>query len=230
VRIFTPRSELPFAGHPTVGTAAVLVHLGSRQKRTLVLEEGVGPIEIDVTPERDFIRASFTVEKPIEIRDEGVAPATAAAALSVEKESVKETWLASAGLAFNFIRLADRAAVDRAMLDRAAWKAGFAQAWSQKLYFFAQEENRIYSRMFAPGVGVEEDPATGSAAVALAGTLATRRNEREGTLSWRIDQGVAMGRPSLIEASAEKRDGRVVRVRVGGGTVIVGEGTMNSGT
>ena len=85
----------------------------------------------------------------------------------------------------------------------------------------------MHARMFAPALGVEEDPATGSAAVALASVLAARKEQPEGAFTWRIDQGVAMGRPSRIEATAEKRGGRVVRVKVGGATVLSAEGAMN---
>jgi trans-2,3-dihydro-3-hydroxyanthranilate isomerase len=82
--------------------------------------------------------------------------------------------------------------------------------------------------MFAPSLGVPEDAATGSAAAALAGSLADASPQRTAEFAWRIEQGVAMGRPSLILASAEKRDGKVLRVRVGGTTVIVGDGHMTT--
>jgi trans-2,3-dihydro-3-hydroxyanthranilate isomerase len=80
--------------------------------------------------------------------------------------------------------------------------------------------------MFAPAYGIAEDPATGSACAALAGRLADRLPNHDGTFGWQIDQGVTMGRPSLIEASAEKREGRTIRVKVGGSTVLVGQGSM----
>jgi trans-2,3-dihydro-3-hydroxyanthranilate isomerase len=132
------------------------------------------------------------------------------------------------GLPFSFIHLSTADAVDRASLDRATWSANFAQAWSSHLFFFCGDlapGNRLYARMFAPAFGIEEDPATGSACAALAGTLAERLSDSAGTFTWRIDQGVAMGRPSVIEASAEKR-GRIAKVKVGGSTVVVGEGSM----
>jgi trans-2,3-dihydro-3-hydroxyanthranilate isomerase len=138
-----------------------------------------------------------------------------------------ESWFANSGVRFCFVRLAERAAVDRAVLDRAAWTRHFGSAWSSQLYFFAGEHDQLYARMFAPALGVEEDPATGSAAVAVAGVLAGRLPAANGVFTWRIDQGVAMGRPSLLEASAEKRGGKVVRIKVGGATVITGEGSMN---
>ncbi len=184
VRIFTPKTELPFAGHPTVGTAAVLARLGlfklAGGNARIVLEEGIGPV-------------------PVEI-------------------------------AFCFVRLKDKDTVDRALLDRAAWSAHFASAWSPNMYFFAGETGApgdLHVRMFAPAFGIEEDPATGSGAVALAGVLAARLQAADGVFAWQIDQGIAMGRPSRIEASAEKRAGRIVRIKVGGATVIAGEGTMN---
>jgi len=206
VRIFTPKAELPFAGHPTIGTAAVLVHRGLKQK-TFILEEGIGPVTIEVAEDGLFY---FTSEKTVEVP--AVKPALPGVAF-------EDAWFASAGVPFCFLRLKDRAAV-----DRAAWLPQLANAWSPNLYVFCGEKN-LYVRMFAPAFGIVEDPATGSGAVALASVLASRE-EGDGLYSWTIDQGVAMGRPSRIEVSAEKREGRVVRVRVGGASCIVAEGEM----
>ena len=230
VRIFTPRAELPFAGHPTVGTAAVLARLGrvdlAAGAATIVLEEGVGLVPVEIALRGDDVYAHLIVERPIEVPAAQPAQEAAAAAPSLDPSTVVETWFANGGVRFCFIRLTDRAAVDRAVLDRAAWGKHFANAWSPHLYFFSGE-NELYVRMFAPALGIEEDPATGSGAVALAGVLATRLPAADGVFTWRIDQGIAMGRPSRLEASAEKRAGRVVRVKVGGATVITGEGTMS---
>jgi len=206
VRIFTPRAELPFAGHPTIGTAAVLVHRGLKEK-AFVLEEGIGPVPIEVASSG---AVSFTSERPIEVPE--VKP-------SLPGVAFEEAWFASAGVPFCFLRLKDKAAV-----DRAAWLPQLAQAWSPNLYVFCGEKD-LYVRMFAPELGIEEDPATGSGAVALAGILASRE-KTDGVFQWRIEQGVKMGRPSRIEASAEKRDGRVLRVRIGGATRVVAEGEM----
>lgn len=227
VRIFTPKAELPFAGHPTVGTAAVLAHL----KRvsvpgTAILEEGVGPVPVELAMRGKDTYAHLIVERAIEMPAEEPSRAGAAAALSLEPATVLDAWFASAGVKFCFVRLTDRSAVDRATLDRAAWMKHFAKAWSSQLYFFSGDRE-VHARMFAPSFGVEEDAATGSAAVALAGVLGARANG-DGMLTWHIDQGVAMGRPSKLEASAEKRGGRVVRIKVGGATVITGEGTMTT--
>src|SRR6266513_1303574 len=230
VRIFTPKTELPFAGHPTVGTAAVLAVLGSfdSSARTIVLEEGIGPVAVELELGGRAPFARLVLEKEVD-SPPGVPARAAAAALSLPETAVREAWFASVGVPFCFIELAERAAVDRASLDRAAWSEHFARAWAPSLYLFAGERapgSRLYARMFAPAYGIEEDAASGSACAALAGRLAGRLGEREGTFTWRIDQGVAMGRPSLIEASAEKRAGRVAKLKVGGYSVIVGEGNM----
>jgi len=205
VRIFTPKAELPFAGHPTIGTAAVLVHLGLT-KPCFVLEEGIGPVAIEVRDGKTYLSS----DKPIE------TPAVKPALQGIEHE---DAFFAGAGVPFCFVRLKDKAAV-----DRATWLPELANAWSPNLYVFCGEKD-LYARMFAPKLGIAEDPATGSGAVALAGVLAARA-PHDGDFSWTIDQGVAMGRPSRIEASAEKRDGRVVRVRIGGATRIAAEGEM----
>ncbi len=233
VRIFTPKSELPFAGHPTVGTAAVLARLGifplSDGAASIVLEEGIGPITVEIKLHEETVIAHLVTEKEVETAPTRPARDAAASALSLPGEAVLETWFASVGVPFCFVHLASKDAVDHAVLDRAAWSANFAKAWSPHLYFLAGRlapGSRLYARMFAPALGIEEDPATGSGAAALAAFLAARSPGESGILRWEIDQGVAMGRPSFIEASAEKRPGKTARVRVGGATVLVGEGTM----
>jgi len=233
VRIFTPKTELPFAGHPTVGTAAVLARLGlvriSGGAATIVLEEGIGPITVEVQLRGEATFARFTTEKEVESPSTRPPREAVAAALSLTDAEILDTWFASVGVPFCFVHLATQEAVDRAVLDRAAWSGSFANAWSPNLYFFAgglAPGSRLYVRMFAPAYGIEEDPATGSGAAALAGCLAARLPDQNGTFTWEIDQGIAMGRPSFIEASAEKRNGRTVKAKVGGSTVLVGEGTM----
>ncbi|PYN44543.1 MAG: hypothetical protein DMD95_10435 [Candidatus Rokuibacteriota bacterium] len=232
VRIFTPRTELPFAGHPTVGTAAVLASLGLVDTpggtAAVVFEEGVGPVTVEI---RLNVGAAFTRL----VRDTGIESPTirparkaTATALSLSEDTVLDAWFASIGVPFCFIHLADKETVDRAALERAAWSANFARAWAPHLFLFAgalQPGSHLYARMFAPALGIEEDPATGSASATLAGCLADRLPS-DGDFTWTIDQGIAMGRPSLLEASAEKRRGRTVQVKVGGTTVLVGEGTM----
>ena len=214
VRIFTPKHEMQFAGHPTVGTAAVLAHLrGLELPAKLTLTEGIGPVPVELERRGKLIHARFTIEKPVEVASARPERAHAAAALGVAESAVKETWFASGGVRFALIRLADRAAVDRAQLDRAAWTRHFKDAWASQLYFFSGD-TEIYARMFAPALGIFEDPATGSAAVALGAVLAKPRLV--------IDQGVAMGRPSRLEVSVDKH------IKVGGTTVIWAQGELLS--
>jgi trans-2,3-dihydro-3-hydroxyanthranilate isomerase len=233
VRIFTPRREVPFAGHPTIGTAAVIAKRGLIEMRdgkaTVILGERIGPVPVEVSVNGGSVASRFTLERGVERPAVAPAVAASAATLSLPSQAVVDAWFASAGLPFCFVRLGNRDAVDRASLDRAAWSAHFARAWAPDIFLFAggsEPGSPIYGRMFGPSVGVDEDPATGSAAAALAGSLADEVTDPAGTFSWRIDQGVAMGRPSLIEISADKRDGRTVRIRVGGSTVVLGEGSI----
>jgi trans-2,3-dihydro-3-hydroxyanthranilate isomerase len=233
VRIFTPGKEVPFAGHPTVGTAAVLAQRGlvalNDGHATVVLGEGVGPVPVDIAARGGALTCRFTLERGLERPADAPSLTAAAATLSLPNEAVVDAWFASVGLPFCFVRLINRDAVDRATLVRSTWAAHFAHAWASDIMLFAGgggPGERIYARMFGPSVGVEEDPATGSAAAALAASLADAAPAREGAFSWNIDQGVAMGRPSVIEISADKRDGRTFRVRVGGNTVVTGEGSI----
>ena len=233
VRIFTPKAELPFAGHPTVGTAAVLARIGEiplEEKRgTLRLQEGVGPIAVIVEDRDDVVIAQFTLERAVELPPQRPDALAVAAALSLPPNAVHETWFASAGVPFCFVHVASERDVDGAILDRAAW-ARISSAWSPHLFFFAgvlSAGSRIYARMFAPALGVDEDPATGSASAALIGTVAARADGADADVSLAIEQGYAMGRPSQIRAQASKRSGRVVQVSVGGACTIVARGVMS---
>jgi len=233
LRIFTPMAEVPFAGHPNVGSAVVLASLdriaAGVERAEVVFGEGVGPVGIQVERRRDGTYARLIREAPVERPASPPDPAAAAAALSLPREAIRSAWSASVGLDFAFIQVADRATVDRAALNFDAWSEHWANGWTSKLFFFAGDTapgSRIYARMFAPAFGVWEDAATGSAAAAFAGSLAEEQRA-PGKFEWTIDQGVAMGRPSLLEAAATRHpDGRVT-VTVGGYAVVVGNGTLS---
>jgi trans-2,3-dihydro-3-hydroxyanthranilate isomerase len=225
VRIFTPNQELPFAGHPTVGTAAVLARSGPA-RQTFIFEEGVGPVT--VTVEGGMIR--LHLQDPVCERTDEAPPATAVArALTLPEDAIVDSWYAGIGLRFCFIRLARPELVDQARLDRTAWEAAIAERWSPHLYVFAgdRDDAHVYSRFFAPAVGVDEDPATGSAAASLVASLAQRSPGQHGTYRLQINQGVAMGRPSTLHGTAHKANGLLTQVIVGGHAVVVGSGTMD---
>lgn len=227
IRIFTPRAELPFAGHPTVGTASVLARL-AKGAGTLILEERIGAIPVDVSFEGERTFATLTLSSQIQRSDTSAEQDTLARVLSLGQDDVTESWFASAGVRFCFVRLSSRGAVDRATLDRAAWASHLRDAWSPHLFIFAGDPRagRIYARMFAPALGVDEDPASGAAVTALAGSLAEQSVDQGGELSLEIEQGVLMGRPSVLTASATVTGGRATTMTLRGQTVFLAKGEM----
>jgi trans-2,3-dihydro-3-hydroxyanthranilate isomerase len=232
VRIFTPSNEMPFAGHPTVGTAAVLASLSEvhdATTRRFVFEEGIGPVTVDIDGEDITLRLQSpryesTAECP---RVDAIS-----AALSLSEADVAESWYGGVGLRFCFVRVASRETVDRAALDKSAWASGVAGSWSPHLYVFAGECTdgaHLYARLFAPAFGIDEDPATGSACAGLVASLAGRSPVPLGRYELRIDQGVSMGRPSVMHGTARTEDGRLAEVSVGGCSTIVGTGVIKLG-
>ena len=237
VRIFTPGAELPFAGHPTVGTAHLLVELGTVKLQNgeakIVLGEGVGPVPVTVTegPPRF---AELTVAKLPERGADPPSREAVAKLLSLSPADLAaspdepESW--SCGMPYLFVPLRDRGALRRARFDSAAWDGAFAGYWAHAVYLFCRDPERqgsdLRARLFAPSFGITEDPATGSAAAALAGWLTSRAPGDDGTRRWVIEQGVEMGRPSTIRLEADLRAGQCAAVRVGGGAVLVAEAEM----
>lgn len=240
LRIFTPRMEVPFAGHPTIGSALVLASIGAIELRTdetvVVLGEGVGAVEVRIRSEFGQPKdARFTAAMLPEFGPPPPSPEALARMLSLEPADLlletRPPVAVSCGLPFLFIPLRSLAAVSRAQLRLQDWQELLAAYWAPHVYLFAPEAELagcdIHARMFAPACGVPEDPATGSAAAALAGLLAVRSPEIDGTLRWVIEQGLEIGRPSIIEVEADKAKGEVVAVRVGGSAVMVSEGLMD---
>ncbi|MCA1826440.1 MAG: PhzF family phenazine biosynthesis protein [Myxococcales bacterium] len=222
VRIFTPRVELPFAGHPTLGTGAALAHEGLATG-AVTLEEKAGPVEVAIErrPGSYFCEMSF--ERKLDLAEDAPEPNAVAAALSLDAGAVRQAFFAGLGVRFCFVELADRATVDAAVLDRPAFKR-LEQTWSAQIFFFARQPGgRLYARMFGPAFGVDEDPATGGASAALVAYLAARTGEA----SLQIEQGVAMGRPSSIHAAAARAPNGLVRVEVGGACRVFASGTTS---
>jgi trans-2,3-dihydro-3-hydroxyanthranilate isomerase len=236
VRIFTPNAELPFAGHPTIGTACVLAmggHCGAGETFSLTLEEGVGPVAVGVARRAEGWWGELTLTGGFEQRDFAPGNRDIAAVLSLEPDEVIGAFFASAGLPFCFAQLTSSEAVDRAAIDRAAWAAQLGQAWSSNVFFFSGELRdgaELYARMCAPAKGIDEDPATGSACAALVGVAMSRAGGPGGAISLRVVQGVAMGRRSEIHASARKDGGKVTSISVGGATAYTAEGEIEVGS
>jgi trans-2,3-dihydro-3-hydroxyanthranilate isomerase len=233
VRIFTPAAEVTFAGHPTIGTACALAygdHLGSGETHTIMLEEGVGPVEVQITHSKTVLSAMLTLHGDIDQPATAPTRAELAEVLSVTESVVLDGFFASVGLPFCYAHLADKAAVDGAAINMAAWNQHLSRAWSPNIFFFSgdlQHESELYARMSAPALGVPEDPATGSACAALVGAAANAAQQFVGEyFRLSIVQGVKMGRRSDIEARACKRNGRVTSVSVGGPCAYVASGEI----
>jgi trans-2,3-dihydro-3-hydroxyanthranilate isomerase len=232
IRIFTPRRELPFAGHPTVGTAVLLgLRDGGGLDRDIVLEEEIGAVRCTLeTSVNGGGRARFTIPQlPAET---GPVPddAIIAAALGLAPTEIGELRPArwSAGMPFTFVPITSRAAVERCRPDLASFDSAFGAGGAAYVVCRQTVEpgHSFHARMFAPGMGVPEDPATGSAAAAFAGLLASHLPD--GTHAVAIEQGYEMGRPSLIRLVAVVEAGRVRSASIGGDAVVVTEGTIDA--
>ena len=239
VRIFTPGGEVPFAGHPTVGTAHVLAETGeiplTGETTRIVLEEKVGPVPVTIRAAGGHPTFSqLSVAKLPEVVATPPSRDDLARVLGLEVDDLLGgEWspqAMSCGLPFLFVPLHDRSAVARARIRMDAWERTLKDAPVSEVMVFAPGGERpgtdYRARMFAPGLSVPEDPATGSACAALGGYLAARDARRDGTLRWVVEQGFEMGRPSILDVEADVARGTVTAVRVGGDTVLMSEGTM----
>ena len=238
LRIFTPASELPFAGHPTVGTAVLLGRLdGGAQSREFVLELGIGPVRCQVTPTGpDSGRAVFDLPRLPQDIGAPADDATIAAALGIDIADIgfdrvrPARW--SAGAPYSLVPLHNLAAVGRCAINPVAWQKAFGFDVHAAAYVFcretAQKGHAFHARMFAPSAGISEDPATGSAAAAIAGYIAMFDKLADGGHSLVIEQGYEMGRPSQIELTLKIAGGQLTGASIGGGAVIVTEGTIEA--
>lgn len=233
VRIFTPSVELPFAGHPTVGAAVVL---GLQSRATAVrLEEKVGVVTCVIERvDKETGLARFALPRlPEEV---GKAPSNAAIAATLGLETgeigcgLYQPALFSAGVPFYLIPVKDASVLKRIRLERRGWDDSYP-AGQRSVYVFTQTPDErgidFAARMFSPGMGIGEDPATGAAAAALIGLIARLSNN--GQHEYRLRQGYEMGRPSIIELQIRKADDKLTHGGIGGHAVIIGEGVLNLG-
>ena len=237
VRIFTVRSEIPFAGHPNVGTAFVLATQAAKPPARLLFEEKAGLVPVAVLTEQGKVTGTeLTAPQPLK-RLSQLSAEQAAACLSLSVIDVKTDrhppQIVSVGLPFLAVELASRDAVRRAKADAAAFGRTFPCDGSDAVYLYtrdvpaSEKPCELQARMFHPGAsGLSEDPATGSATAAAAALLADLDGTRDGELKLAIGQGVDMGRPSLLLTRVKKQNGAVASVHVGGGCVQMMEGTF----
>jgi trans-2,3-dihydro-3-hydroxyanthranilate isomerase len=237
VRIFTPRAEVPFAGHPNIGTAFVLANAGKSHGRVvtdpLLFEEKAGLVRLDLIKDgASTVGARLAPPQPLTRGDE-VAPAIAAAACSLASADIETAnhvpCIASCGLPMLFAELKTRAALKAARPRAKIFSEHLTMDRVTGVLLYVKDDSGGFDlqvRMFAPLYGVPEDPATGSANVALVGLLASLRPEPDLTLRLRIAQGFDMGRPSLLEAAADKRNGAITGLWIGGLCVTMMRGTL----
>lgn len=240
LRIFTPSTELPFAGHPTIGTAFTLAATHeiplSGESTMIQFEEEVGIVPVKIIAKDD--KPVFAQLVAAILPEFGPPPPDVnmlASMLSIDANDIMsegfEPQAVSCGLPCLFIPLKDRNILNRAHLNRELWQEHLADYWAPHLYLFTfdveRPESNIRARMFAPGMGINEDPATGAGATALGGYLGSRDLQTDGTLQWVIEQGIEMGRPSKLEVETDKENGQITAIRVGGSCVMVSEGFIN---
>jgi trans-2,3-dihydro-3-hydroxyanthranilate isomerase len=239
MRIFTPEQELPMAGHPTIGSTFALAIEGviQRGRKDFVFELGVGPTPVSLEwGDKGLEFAWMTQKAPafggvIEAREAlaiaiGLTPGDLVDGLPIQT--------CSCGVTFLYVPVKTRRALDAVAIDRKALATCSRAAGLDELpvFFFTTDragagEETVYSRMLAPGFGISEDPATGSASGPLGAYLVTHSVVSPDAARNMISlQGVAMGRPSRLSISIDSDRGRITRVRVGGRSVLVGRGEL----
>ena len=238
VRIFTPGGEVPFAGHPTVGTAIALLYTGelpvTGDATRIVLGETVGPVPVTVHSMNGVpVSAQLSVAQ-LPAEEPPLDAATVCEVLGLRADDLLPTpgfapAVTSCGLPFLMVPVTTRDAVARARVNTPVFERVWEGTSAGMMMVFAAVSDvpgvDLHARVFCPGVSVPEDPATGSANAALGGYLAAR-TPRDGTLRWVTQQGVEMGRPSRLEIEVDKAAGAISAVRVAGSAVLMSEGRL----
>jgi trans-2,3-dihydro-3-hydroxyanthranilate isomerase len=235
--IFTPATELPFAGHPTVGTAVLLNRIDGGGARELVVEEGIGPIScVTASIDPDRGRARFELARLPEELGGAADCEIVAAALGLAPQEIgfdnfrPSLW--SAGISFTYVPVRGLDALKRCEPKLEHWETAFTRHERSSAYVFCRETvepgSAFHARMFAPRLGIYEDPATGSAAAAFAGVLHHFMPTGIGSRTVVIEQGYQIGRPSLITLSMTVRDGHLAGAAIGGEAIAVTDGTVEA--
>ncbi|WP_019903071.1 PhzF family phenazine biosynthesis protein [Methylobacterium sp. 77] len=235
LRIFTPARELAFAGHPTLGVAILLALRDARSGLTdaiaFGLEEAIGTVACVVEAGEGRGRGRFKLPVLPGYDGEGPAKTLLAKVIGLEPQDIgfgrHVPSRHTAGPSFIFIPVNARAKLDAARLDMAAFSAMDEPA---ALYLYAVDPeglgHRFHARMFAPHLGITEDPATGSAAAAFAGVMMEFEPLGDGEHDVFIRQGLVMGRPSAIALQMVIESGALQSVEIGGSAVVMSEGTL----
>ncbi len=237
VRIFTVNNELPFAGHPNVGTAFVLATQATKPPQRLLFEEGAGLVPVEIlAKEGKVVGAELTAPQPLK-KSAQFSTDQAAALVSMSSADIRTDrhppLIVSVGMPFLVAELMSRDALGRARPDPETFSRVLPCDGAFAIYLYtrdvppAERPCDLQARMFHPGSsGLSEDPATGSASVAVAALLAELSDERDGELKLLIGQGVDMGRPSLLLTRVRKASGVIASAHVGGACVPMMEGSF----
>jgi trans-2,3-dihydro-3-hydroxyanthranilate isomerase len=236
VRIFTPRREVPFAGHPNVGTALVLAReiesKGQLCPHRMVFEEAAGLVPMSLLREGgEVVGAELTAPQPLAV-GASLSAEDAAACLSLDPGDVMTAThppqVASVGLPFLVAELRSREALRRAKPVLATHERILPPVGTDSVFAYVRGSapGELHARMFSPLDAVVEDPATGSATAATIALLASISLDNDSELTWRIEQGVDMGRPSLLLGRTSRRGGQVESVYIAGHAVPIMQGVL----
>jgi trans-2,3-dihydro-3-hydroxyanthranilate isomerase len=225
VRIFFPTAEIPFAGHPTIGCA---LHLAGATAATITLEEQAGLVPVTISRDGGVVTAEFSAPQ-LPARHAPVPPhAMIATALGIVPARIgpHDPGVWQGGPAFLYVPVTDLDTLAAARPQEPAWSDLMTAARVDSAYLYAATPEGLRARMFSPGAGIPEDPATGSATAILAGQLLANGALAEGTTTLDLIQGVEMGRPSALRLSMDVVQGNLTAVRVAGSAVKIAEGTI----
>lgn len=238
IRIFTPATELPFAGHPTVGTAVLLNRIdGASEQREIVLQEAIGAVRCAVeTLDPDHGRARFELARLPERAGDAADRGTIAAALGLNPEDIgfddfkPARW--SAGVPFTFVPVRGLEAISRCRVDLLHWDVAFGQDSQAAAYVICRETAEVshafHARMFAPRMGIMEDPASGSAVAAFSAVHMQFAPFIDGDHDLLVEQGYEIGRPSVIGLSVTVRSQQLASAAISGDAIVVSEGTIDA--
>lgn len=240
VRIFTPAREVPFAGHPLIGSAVLIAErdgadIIARQELIVALELESGIVHCAVRKNSQRItRAQFALPRlPVKLGEADSGAAAAALGLDLDDIGFAQhrPTIYSAGFPFTFVPVRSRAAIARARPDMSHWGRLTAEPGSGACFLYTHETevatHHIHARMFAPPFGIAEDPATGSAAAAFAGLAMEFERPEDGEHILIIEQGLEMGRPSEIVLTMEVAAGELAGAAISGEAIVVMRGEID---
>ena len=235
VRIFTPSSEIDFAGHPNIGAAMLLARIGEfsdEKQLDIVFKEKVGDVPIRIFFDYSVpLKAELSVAKLPE-QGSTITVEKIASAISLTESDIVSSFEPisfSCGLPFLFVQVVSLEKLKQASLNQEAWKNNISQSGAPQIYLFSTEteyKSDFHARMFAPALGISEDPATGSAAAALAGYISKYLEKQDGEFSYVIEQGFEINRPSIMEMTFSQKNNQIESVKIKGNAVIFSEGKI----